>query len=167
MPKGLQRSLSRGPKNTEGVIKTNIAKTLALPVTGGPGIGRASAAVDGLPEGNLSILGLVAMVQVTGVSANITDTWNGDFSFGTTAADDSTLTGDDVNILASTALGPAVAKVSPLVRNEVTHFVLDNTAGNATIYFNLLVDDLDISGDDPDATVYVEFYMAYTILGDD
>ena len=76
----------------------------------------------------------------------------------------------EVDLIQSTALGAATAKVSPVARGThavaITGTVLDNTDGSLELNLNLLIDDANISGAaDFTATGVVE--LSYIILGDD
>ena len=103
-------------------------------------------------------------------SANLTDTWNGDFSIGTTPTVDVTLSGTEVNLLASSATTVAAAEVSPKTRyaGVVTPALYDNTDGSLEINLNLLIDAADVvDGATVAVTVTGEYYIAYIMLGDD
>lgn len=171
MSKGLTRSMGRATPQAALIIKKTIAvRDLAISVAGTTGIGFGSGAAEGLPEGNILLLGCVANLSFAGggADANLSDTWAGDYGVGTTPAGDATITGADVDIVQSTALAAATAEVSPITRGETgtTGLIIDNTAGAAEINVNLLIDDADISG-----TVAMlatgEIYLAYIMLGDD
>lgn len=172
--KGLPRSTGRGNPVTQEVIKQVIRlKDVAIRVDGATGVGFGSAVIGGLPAGNVLLLGAVAYAQFTKTTAatGITATFDGDFSIGTTATADTTLSGNDANIVPSTALGAAASGVSPRVRAPhvpaVAEAMLDNTDGSLELNLNLIVDDAAISADDQDLTVSGELHIAYTVLGDD
>lgn len=168
MAKGLSRSISRGPAARAPIIKQRLAlSALAIAVAGATGVGFGSAVVADLPEGNILLLGAVATLQFTGPASGALATFDGDFGIGSTPASDATLTGADVDVIASTAIGAATASVSPVVRaTNATQVILDNTAGDLELNLNLLIDDASISAD---GTFLVSGFveLAYIVLGDD
>lgn len=164
--KGLLRSLARSHKVP--VTRTIKASSLALEVDGASGVGFGSAVLADFPQGNIRVIGAVANMQFTGpTSGSLADTWQGDFAIGSTPASDGTLTGADVDIVASTALAAATAEVSPKTRGTGSGVLLDNTDGSLEMNISLLVDDANISADDLDFTVDGELYISYQVLGDD
>ncbi len=169
--KGYPRGLSRGDPQQQEIVKQTIAfKDLAVEIDGATGVGFGSAVIGGLPEGNILLLGAVAYAAISGpTSASLGDTWSGDYGVGTTPASDGTITAGDVDVVQSTALGPAVAEVSPRTRGVTgtTGVILDNTAGDLELNLNVLVDDADISADDIACTADGELKLAYIMLGDD
>lgn len=165
--KGLPRSLARG-KGKHTLRKHLIKfKDVAVSVAGTSGVGYGTAVVGDLPEGNILYLGAVSYAQFTSVDADVQATYDGDYSIGTTATADATLSSTDANIVASAALGAATAGVSPEVRSSgATAAVLDNTDGSLEVNLNLIIDDANISGTaDFTASGWVE--IAYAVLGDD
>lgn len=169
MTKGLQRSLSRGPAQSQALIKASIPIALAVAMTGASGIGYGTAVIGDMPEGNILILGAVLDVTIDDDgSANIVDTFNGDVAVGSAPTADATLSGAEVDIIPSTAVGPAVsgsAAVRAVTDSDISGDVLDNRDGTLEFNLQVLVDDADISADDP---VNVEgfLHIAYTVLGD-
>lgn len=144
-----------------------VNKTISV-VDDAPGYGSAEA--FRLPEGNILIHGAIGYITLTTSDADITATFDGDISIGTAATADGTLSGSEVNLVASTSLGAATAKVSPNVRlvtsTSTTGVIHDNTAADVIFYFNLLIDAAAISdAADFTANGYVE--VLYTVLGDD
>lgn len=171
MAKGLPRSLARGDKQRQELIKeTVVIDGLTVSVAdGSPGFG--TAVIRDLPEGNLCLLGALAYLQFETSDADITATFEGDYSIGTAPTADGSLAGGEVDIIPSTALAAATAKVSPRTRGVQSDGafagkVFDNTDGSLEINLNLLIDDLDISGA-ADFTATGVLHLAYTVLGDD
>ena len=151
MGKGLPRSMSRGAAQRRDVIKQNfvIDGTVTVSATGSA-VGFGTAVIGDLPEGNILLLGAVAYLSLagTGSDANLTATWDGDFSIGTSPTADVTLSGTEVDIIGSTALGAATAEVSPRVRAvNATQAILDNTDGSMELNLNVLVDAATITDD--------------------
>jgi len=170
MTKGLPRSLANGAKTRAPIVKQTIkVDALALTVDGATGVGFGSAVAGDFPEGNILLLGAVAYLAFTGpTSASLADDWEGDYGVGTTPAGDATLTGADVDLIASTALAAATAEASPRTRGTgATQAILDNTDGSLEVNVSLLVDDADISADDLAFTATGEIYLSYVVLGDD
>ena len=173
MTKGLPRSLSRGTPLRQHIVKNTIlARALTLSVTDvAVQAGWGTVVLSGLPEGNILLLGAVSYMQFTTVDADIGATFDGDMAIGTApSVDNIALATDKANIIPTTALGAATAKVSPVVRGTttgaLTGIVLDNTAATLELNLNILIDDGDIAGD-ADFTVDGELYLSYVMLGDD
>ena len=172
MTKGLQRSLSRAPiSNRPAKLRSHLIPMSGVEITvdGATGVGWGTVNAGALPEGNIVFQTAVAYLQFTGpTSANLVDTWNGDFGVGTTPADDATITGTDVDLVPSTAVGPAVAEVSPRTRGVGSpQATFDNTASTLEVNVNLLIDDADIDADGIVLTILGEIELLYTMAGDD
>lgn len=174
MSKGLPRSLSRGDAIKQEVIKqTFTLNDLAITVDGATGVGFGTAVIGDLPEGNILFLGAMSYLQfTTAESSGITTTFDGDYAIGTVATADANVSDSgEANIIASTALGAATAKVSPLARGEgggaLTGVIFNNTDGSLELNLNLLIDDASISADDIDFTVDGHVVLLYSVLSDD
>lgn len=176
MTKGLKRSLARGnpgggPDARPPIERyTFTARALAMTVNGATGVGFGTAVLGDLPQGNILIHGAAGYMKFTGPgSASLVDTWNGDYGIGTTPAGDATLTAGDVDMIQSTAVGPAVAEASPRTRGTIgtTGVLVDNTDGSLEVNVSLLVDDVDISADGLAFTVDGELHLLISVLGDD
>ena len=172
MGKGLPRSLSRGSKQRQVVSKIQLAIDTTVTVSAtGAAVGFGTLVIGDLPEGYIKMLGAAAQLSFagSGADANLTDTWAGDFGIGTTPASDATITGTDVDIIASTALGPAVAEVAPTVTAvNATDALFDNTDGSLEINLNVLVDAANIVDDQSvDLTVQGVVELTYITLLDD
>lgn len=172
MTKGRRRSESRSVNNGrhQAIIRQKFQfKDLTISVAdGAPGYGTVAA--FNLPEGNILIHGAVGYIQLSTSDADITTTFDGDISVGTGSTSDGSLSGSEVNLFASTALGAATAKVSPVVRlvtsTSTTGVIHDNTGADVTFYFNLLIDDAAISGA-ADFLINGSIEVLFTVLGDD
>lgn len=173
MGKGFPRSNSRGAPQSHKVIKQTIAvKNLVVPVTSvTTAVGFGTAVIGDLPQGNILFLGAVAYFAFSGsgADANLVDTWNGDYSIGTSPTADVTLSGAEVDIIGSTATTPAVAEVSTRARGtNVVQSMLDNTDEAMELNLNVLIDAADIGDSQTvNLTVNGELYIAYILLGDD
>jgi hypothetical protein len=151
MGKGLPRSMSRGVPQRQEIIKqtVNIDTTVTVSATS-TAVGFGTVVIGDIPEGNVLLLGAVAYLQLSGSGsdANLAATWDGDFSIGSTATADVTLSGTDVDIIASTSTGAATAEVSPRVRAaNATQAILDNTDGSMELNLNVLIDAANITDD--------------------
>ncbi len=171
MTKGLIRSIARGPAQQAPVIKqTFTVEGAAMSIVGASGVGFGSVVMGDFPAGNILFLGAAAYMQFTSVDADVVATYDGDYGIGTTPASDATITGADVDVIPSTALGAATAGVSPVVRGvsaaAQTGAILDNTDGSLELNLNLLIDDANISGT-ADFTVSGFLVLSYIVLGDD
>jgi hypothetical protein len=167
MAKGLPRSLARGGYQEQTVSKIKVAVDTTVDVTAtAAAVGWGTLVLSGLPEAQIKMLGAAAKLTFSGsgADADLSDTWNGDFGIGTTPADDATITAGDVDIIASTALGPAVAEVAP-VANAIngTSAVFDNTANTLEINLNVLIDAADIV-DDATVTLTVQGVVEFTFI---
>jgi hypothetical protein len=173
MGKGLPRSLKHA--SLEHIIPQKVSLQINEIITvaaTGSAVGIGVAAVIGdFPEGNICILGAVARLAFagSGSDANLTDTWNGDFAIGSAPNTDGTLSGSEVDVIPSTAIGPAVAEVIAATRATLSAPVtLDNTDGSLEINLNMLIDAADITDDESvDITVTGTLDLTYQVLGDD
>lgn len=150
MTKGLPRSLAHANPMREAVTKIKLPIDHAITVTAtGAAIGFGSVVLGGLPEAYLKIMSVAIQVQFSGPgSANLADTFDGDFGVGTTPASDATITAGDVDLISSTALGAATAEVSPVKTvADGVDLVVDNTVGDLEINLNLLIDAANITDD--------------------
>lgn len=174
MGKGLPRSMSRGNAKRQEWIKVIVPiESVGVTVDGASGVGWGTSVIGDLPEGNLLFSGAIAYVKLTTTEASgVVATYNGDYAIGTapTANGDVSGTGE-ANIIASTSIGPAVAKVTPLTRGEgggaLSGVIFDNTDNSLEINLNVLIDDADISADDKVFTADGHLVMMYTVLSDD
>jgi hypothetical protein len=171
--KGLPRSRSRGSPQRDNVRRQRI-RVSALPITvsGASGVGFGTAVIGGLPEGNILLLGALCYLKFTkNPAASVQDAFDGDFSIGTAPTADATLSGSEVDIIPSTALGAATAGVSPTVRAThavaVTGTVYDNTDKSLELNLNMLIDDANISAANQVMKVDGYVDIAYAVMGDD
>ena len=170
--KGLQRVMARGPTQRQDIIRQAI-RVNNLPITtvnGATGVGYATAVLGELPEGNILFLGAVSYLQFTKAASasGIAATFDGDYSIGSAPTADATLSGAEIDIVPSTALGAATAGVSPVARGaNATQAMLDNTDNSLELNVNLLIDDANISADTQALTVSGVVHLAYIVLGDD
>lgn len=170
MTKGLQRSLARGPKSTSPIEKLTLDVNSSISVEA-TGVGTGSVQVSDFPEGNILFLGAAASLQfdATGQSG-ITTNWTGDFGVGSAPIAGDTIDGSEGDIIPSTALAAASARLSPVTRGASTSTlsgtVLDNTDGSLEVNLNLVVDDAAISAAST-VTAGGQVVISYVVLGDD
>lgn len=173
MAKGLPRSLSRGRKALQEVVRIDVAIDETITIAGGAAdAGWGTAVISALPEGNIQLLGAVCnLTTITKGDADIIDAFNGDFALGSAPSTDETaLTGTLDDLLPSTATVTGDTGVSTGNRGVATAaetIVLDNTAGTMEVNLNILIDDLSISDDASSVIVVGTLHMALIILGDD
>lgn len=170
--KGLQRSLSRGPKATKDVNVARLVVDESLSFTGATGAAVfATAPLAGLPEGNILLLGSVANLTFTGPgSANLTDDFQGDYALGTVpTADNDLADSGEADLIASTAIPAATTEVSANVRaTNATQAIIDNTAGDKEINLNVLLDADEVTNAQTVAVAVTGTVdIAYIVLGDD
>lgn len=172
MGKGLPRSLARGAPQRQEIIKqtVNISGTVAVTAVS-TAVGFGTRVIGDLPEGNILFLGAVAYVRLSGSGsdANLDATWDGDFSIGTAPTTDVTLSGAEVDIIGSTALGAATAEVSPRVRAvNATQAMFDNTDGSLELNLNVLIDAANIvDGSTVNLTASGTLQLVYAVMLDD
>jgi len=172
MGKGLPRSLARGAPQRQDIIRQVVKINHTVAVTAaGVAVGFGTSVISDLPEGNILFLGAVGYLQLSGSGsdANLDATWDGDFSVGTAPTADVTLSGAEVDILPSTALGAATAEVSPRVRAvNATQAMLDNTDGSLELNLNVLIDAANITdGATVNLTARGVLQLAYIVMLDD
>lgn len=174
--KGLPRSLSRGSAQQQEVIKQSISIDASLSFTGVTDtVVRQQAVIGDFPQGNILLLGAVAYLSLTGpTSANLTNDFEGDFSIGTDPNADTDLTdAAEINIIPSTAIGPASNEATAVTRGAgatgaLTGVIFDNTDGSLEINLNVLLDANEVTNAQ---TVAIRaqgvLHLAYIVLGDD
>jgi hypothetical protein len=169
--KGLQRSLSRGPKATKDVNVARLVVDQSLSFTGVTDTALfATKVLAALPEGNILLLGAVANLTFTGpTSANLTNDFEGDVSLGTApTADNDLADANEANIIASTAIPAATAEVATVRATNATQAIIDNTDGSGEINLNVLLDANEVTNAQTVAIrVTGTVDIAYIVLGDD
>jgi len=172
LPASLQRGLHLKPAQYRFELPIAHSVT-AVTVTTAVGFGFVKIA--DLPEGFLLFQGAVIkdLVITENGSADVSDTWNGDVSLGSVGTVDVDV-GDanEANFMGSTAVGAAVAGVTPsqdiMSAEGINGVLLDNSAGSLDINLNLLVDAADM-GDDKSVVFGVTgtLIISFVPLGDD
>jgi hypothetical protein len=107
-------------------------------VAAGAGVGIGSKILDTFPKGRVTIQSISANIKFTARDANLIATWSANWGLGTGADADGTLATTDQDLIAVTAIGPAVAGViagSRLV--NTTAQVVNNDAGTVRVNLNL------------------------------
>lgn len=169
--KGLPRSLSRGRGIDVPAKKLRLKLNVPLTFTGATGAAVFDTeAISGMEEGNVCIIGAVANLTFRGpTSDDLTNDFQGDFSLGTVATANTTLTGAKVNIIPSTAIAAATAEVSANNRGVLAAPVtLDNTDADLDIHLNVTLDADEVTNlEEVVITVTGTVDILYTVLGDD
>lgn len=170
MVKGLQRSISRGEKQTARIVTDRIRIRGATVSIDGTAQGFGTFVAQALPEGNIVFIGAVGYLTATRTGTNISATFDGDFSIGTAPTADATLDAAEVDLIPSTTIAQATAGISPRQRavsaTATSGTVHDNTAGTLEINCNILIDDADISATE-NLLVDLDLDITYIVLGDD
>jgi hypothetical protein len=135
-----------------GRFRVEFNKLSVTVASTGAAAGFGTAVLSGLPLGNLLIFGARSSIQLSTTDADILADFEGDVAVGTTPTADVTLSGTDVNIMPSTAIGPAVGRIAPGVAARLAApfaltSYLDNTAGALELNLNMLIDAGDIVDD--------------------
>jgi hypothetical protein len=171
MAKGLIRSMSRGSKQLDDIIKQVVRiRSLPINVDGLTGNGWGTVVLSGLPEGNVLFNGCVCYLTVRTAAAGIIATFTGSYALGTTATTDSTVSGTEINIVPATTLAAATAGVSPRTRGSSgateSGVIFNNTTNTLRTTLNLLIDDASISANGQACTVDADVFLSYIMLGD-
>jgi hypothetical protein len=169
MSKGMPRSLARSNPQQQPIRRQRVKlNDLAIRTTGASGVGFGTAVIGDLPAGNILFLGAAAYMQFTKTDAGTIATFDGNYSVGSAPTADNALSGAEVDIIPSTALGAATAGLSPNVRGvNATQVMLDNTDGSLELNLNLLLADASVSADDQDFTVDGILDLVYVVMLDD
>lgn len=180
--KGNARSQGRAPVGTEASprrlrIPINTTVTAAA---AGAGVGFGNATIGALPEGNILLLSSGGYFNFTSSSANLTATWGGSFSVGSTADADGSLAGTEVNIVASSTIAAATSKTSnnnkglfagsnasPGTFTASPPQLIVNTNKSVNAILNVVVNAADIT-DATSAPITVTGYLdlVFMVLGD-
>jgi hypothetical protein len=147
-----------------GKWRTEVNGRLISVSAAGAAVGFGSLPLDDFPAGKrLNIHGIRANLGFTRMDTNVVATWNGDWSLGSAPTADVTLAGAEVDLIPSTAIGPAVAGVIPGVDVQNNTPIL-NRAWTAAeeINLNLLVDAADIT-DGATAVIRVSGYIDFLL----
>lgn len=170
MAKGLKRSIKRG--GTQAPIQR---VTVPVSVTlsnfdGASGVAWDTGVISDFPEGNILVLGALLDLTAIEADAGIIATFSGNVSVGSTPTADNTLATTEVDVIPSTAFGPAVSS-SATIRAPSTASqggtILDNTDGSLELNLNVLIADASISADNAAMTFTGTLQLVYVVLGDD
>lgn len=159
MSKGLKRSTDRGRKAGQAVVK-HVIDLDAVPMFkagSAAGIGFGSVVIGELPVGNIYLFGAALNVGFFPLDFpnGLSSAWDGDFSVGEAENTFTSLSGDEVNIVAKKSIGPAAFEAIAIgpYSTKGNKFI-DNTAGDKAIWFNMLIDDADLNTD-----TFVDMYL--------
>lgn len=96
------------------------------------------------PAGTILSISTGANFSLTKTSAGVNNDFDGDFAVGTiTASNNATLTGNEQNLIASTALAQAVAGVTGVTVIQPTLQTVTPYSGQNDVFVNILIDDAD------------------------
>lgn len=163
----------------EGPVRQTVLTLTSTPVVTGntSGASFGSQKLYDFPEGRVLILGVTAYFSsitfntAAGATGDIAGGGSGDYSLGSTATADATLSSTDVDLLPSTAmLDPFVSGVG---RSNVGSALaaaaqFDGTTTAVDMYLNAIIDDADVSDGAASDSVYFTGTITFTwmLLGD-
>lgn len=155
------------------IVKLDLAFNRLVSISAvGAAIGFGSVKLAAFPRGDFLYLPSVLFIEFAEdpKSASIDENWSGDYSLGTTATPDLTLSGTEVDLLASTALDVAssgnFARARKLLATALANTVIDNSDGSKSVNLNLIVDAGNIAdGSTPTIRVKGNLHMAFIPYG--
>lgn len=149
MAKGLVRSQGRALPGTEaGFLRVtypikNVSVTIGA-AAAGPGIG--TVVIGDFPKGDIVFVAGVSSLSLSTADTDFTATYDGSYSVGTTADADGTLAGTEVNLIASSTIAAATARVSNNNRGSgATPAVFNNTDNSLEVNLNIAIDAADVT----------------------
>lgn len=159
-------------KGAGDVVHKTVLTLTATPITitrvANDSSGYGGVKLYDFPAGMIRVLGAATDLAVT-FGANFAADGSGDFSLGSTAPDDSTLTNADVDIMASTGMtDPFVASVGAAdgaVANAGLGGI-DGTGTAAACYLNVICDAGDVTVGNSSATVTGTVTLTWINCGD-
>lgn len=149
-----------------GLIKKSVLtlSNVEITIDGSGGVGWGTALLATFPVGIVQIHGIAVtdllLTPVTGVDADAA----GNFSVGSAATTDSTLSGTDANMVASTAIAD-ISAVTDAV--GVAGLGLNGTAAASTINLNMNIADADVGSSTYACTVSGKVVVIWSYLGND
>lgn len=162
-----------------GVLRQTKLTLTNVPVVTGNTTGASfgSAKIYDFPAGRIAILGVTAtFTSITfnteaGASGDIAGGGSGDYSLGSTATADATLSTTDVDMLPSSAmLDPFVSGVGRSNAGSALAAAaqFDGTTTAIDMYLNAIIDDTDVSDGAAADSVYFTgtIYVTWANLGD-
>lgn len=172
--KGLPYSNSRGAAAAAPTMRkvTYPVKNVTVNVAAAAaGVGFGTVVIGDLPEGNILYLGGVAYLQFLTADADIGATWTGSYGVGTTPDADGSLATTEINLIGSSSIAAATAKLSPVTRGVSAadaSEIMDNTDNSLEINLNVVVTAADIAdASAADFTVNGYVSLVYIVMGDD
>lgn len=143
-----------------GSERTTVLTFTSVPVTvaNTTGASFGSFKFYDFPEGVIAVKCVTAYFSaIVWTGESIAAGGSGDFSMGTTATADATLSSTDVNLLPSTAmLDPFVSGVGRSNANAILAAPtnLDGSTTAIDAYLNVIIDDADVSDTDSDTVLF-------------
>ena len=177
MTHGYQRGLSKAPFGQEDGfrrVRIPISNATLNVAAAGAGVGFGTLVVGGLPPQYLLYAGGVAVIGFSTADTDLTATFAGQYSVGTTADANGTLATTEINlidatdILAAARVVPGTIGHHPNSSGASSLQLLDNSDGSLEVNLNVTVDAGDI-GDASDADLTVNGYidLIFCCIGDD
>lgn len=155
----------------DGIVhktKIDIAETFSFDDVAGASASAYKKLYD-FPAGSLVILGALVDTawDVSGTGTVLGVNADGDISLGTAAADTtSSLSGTEVDIIASTTVAQLVASIGPATARSTAVTYHDGTSTAKDLYLNVLFDDADSSDDTTAAKLTGTVTVYWMNLGD-
>ena len=115
--------------------------SLSVSVVGATGIGFGGTKIYDFPVGIIHVLGVTVNITYDTSGCDLDDADGGDFGCGTTAPDDATITGTDVDLCPSTSVDPLSGGGTAYL---AANALFDGHSTAKDMYFNQLIDDADI-----------------------
>lgn len=131
-------------------------------------VGYGSLKLYDMPAGAIYMIGATANLTCARAGTDIAEAYDGDFSVGSTYADnDATLSTTEQNIIPTTATPQAVAGATTAKGQStaVENAVINGTSVAVDVYLNFLIDIADITDNEP-ITVNGTVDMFWINLGD-
>lgn len=149
----IARDVAEG--RVHGRYRVEFNKLAVTVAAAGAAVGFGTVPLADLPTGMLFITAAKGSVRLSTVDTDISATFNGDVSVGTVATVDVDVSdAGEADILPSTAVGPAVARVAPAIVARranptdaptlVASQYVDNSSGALELNLNVLIDAADI-----------------------
>jgi len=146
MSKGLTKSLSRSGVVGSGYSRVSMKINTTVTVAAAGALAAFGTVVIGdLPKGLICINGATAKLTFTTADTDLTTTWNGDFSIGSAPNADVTLSLLEIDIIPSTSVGPATARVATARGTQPAIVYVDNADDSSELNLQLLVDAADFT----------------------
>lgn len=129
-----------------GLVTIEVRNLVVTVAAAGAGVGFGTVVLGALPTGSLFISQAKASLRFNTSDTDLIATYSGNFAIGSAADADGSFAGNEANIIPSTAIGPAVARLTPVATGRLAAaFQLDNTAGTLRLNLNVNINAADIT----------------------